>query len=270
MSFPLGCEPLHKEVSIPTADKPTPSTSSAAANTGLAALPMRAQLLAKSFLFRGLEPALLERVARLCLPRKLGVGETLFWEDEPADALYGVARGLIRIWVHGPDGRELTLNLMETGDFFGEIALLDGLPRTASASALADTEMLSVPRAAFLELMKQEPKLALHIIELLCERLRHNTDRIRDAAFLDLGARLAKTLEALALGHGEDGPDGILITAKLNQSELAQLLGVTREAVNKQLKQFAQDGLIATKGSRILVRDASALSARGKVKEESA
>ncbi len=231
---------------------------------------MRAQLLAKSFLFRGLEPGLLESVARLCLPRKLGVGETLFWEDEPADALFGVAKGLIRIWVHGPDGRELTLNLMESGDFFGEIALLDGLPRTASASALADTEMLSVPRAAFLELMVKEPKLALHIIELLCERLRYNTDRIRDAAFLDLGARLAKTLEALALGHGEEGPEGILITAKLNQSELAQLLGVTREAVNKQLKQFAQEGLISTKGSRILVLDATALSARGKIKEESA
>ena len=74
----------------------------------------------------------------------------------------------------------------------------------------------------------------------------------------------------MAAGHGEEGPDGILITAKLNQSELAQLLGVTREAVNKQLKQFTQDGLIATKGSRILVRDAGALSARGKVKEESA
>lgn len=213
---------------------------------------------------------MLERIARLSQPRRLAVGETLFWEDEPADAIYGVAKGLIRIWVHGPDGRELTLNLMESGDFFGEIALLDGLPRTASASALADTELLSVPRAAFLDLMSKEPKLALHIIELLCERLRHNTDRIRDAAFLDLGARLAKTLEALALGHGTEGPDGILITAKLNQSELAQLLGVTREAVNKQLKQFAQEGLIVTRGSRILVRDTAALSARGKIKEESA
>lgn len=230
----------------------------------------RAQLLARSFLFTGLETSLLESVARLCQLRRLSVGETLFWEDEPADALYGVAKGLIRIWVHGPDGRELTLNLMESGDFFGEIALLDGLSRTASASALADTEMLSVPRDAFQELLAKEPKLAVHIIELLCERLRHNTDRIRDAAFLDLGTRLAKTLEALAMGHGEEGPDGILITAKLNQSELAQLLGVTREAINKQLKQFTQDGLIATKGSRILVRDSAALSVRGKVKEESA
>ncbi|MBL8709484.1 MAG: Crp/Fnr family transcriptional regulator, partial [Rhodospirillaceae bacterium] len=196
-------------------------------------------------------------------------GETLFWEDEPADALYGIATGLMRIWVHGPDGRELTLNLMESGDFFGEIALLDGLPRTASATALADTEMIGVPRAAFLDLMAQEPKLALHIIELLCERLRHNTDRIRDAAFLDLGTRLAKTLQALAIGHGEDSAEGIVITAKLNQSALAQLLGVTREAINKQLKQFAQEGLVLTKASRIVVRDIAALTARGKTKEES-
>ena len=246
-----------KEAAISTSDAPT-----------LSAMPARAQLLAKSFLFRGLETNLLERVARLSLPRRLGVGETLFWEEEPADALYGVARGLIRIWVHGPDGRELTLNLMESGDFFGEIALLDGLPRTASASALADTEMLSVPRAAFLDLMKAEPKLALHIIELLCERLRHNTDRIRDAAFLDLGTRLAKTLEALALGHGTESDEGILITAKLNQSELAQLLGVTREAVNKQLKQFADAGLILSKGGRIIVRDSDGLAARGRAPED--
>ncbi|WP_374368326.1 Crp/Fnr family transcriptional regulator [Dongia sp.] len=245
------------------------SADKTASATGMLALPARTQLLARSFLFRGLEPALLERVARLCQPRRLNVGETLFWEDEPAEALYGTAKGLIRIWVHGPDGRELTLNLMETGDFFGEIALLDGLPRTASATALADTELISVPRAAFLELMAQEPKLALHIIELLCERLRHNTDRIRDAAFLDLGTRLAKTLEALAMGHGEESDDGIVITAKLNQSALAQLLGVTREAINKQLKQFTVEGLVTTKAGQIIVRDSAALSARSKVKEES-
>ncbi|MBL8710898.1 MAG: cyclic nucleotide-binding domain-containing protein, partial [Rhodospirillaceae bacterium] len=90
------------------------------AGTGVTALPARAQLLARSFLFRGLDADLLERIARLTQPRRLGVGETLFWEDEPADALYGIATGLMRIWVHGPDGRELTLNLMESGDFFGE------------------------------------------------------------------------------------------------------------------------------------------------------
>lgn len=245
------------------------SADGRASAAGILALPARTQLLARSFLFQGLEPALLERIARLCQPRRLGVGETLFWEDEPADALYGTAKGLLRIWVHGPDGRELTLNLMETGDFFGEIALLDGLPRTASATALADTELLSVPRAAFLELMARDPKLAIHIIELLCERLRHNTDRIRDAAFLDLGTRLAKTLEALAMGHGEESPEGIVITAKLNQSALAQLLGVTREAINKQFKQLTLEGLVATKGGRIVVRDSAALSLRSKIKEES-
>ena len=237
--------------------------------SGMMTLPARTQLLARSFLFRGLDAVLLERVARLCQPRRLGVGETLFWEDEPADALYGTAKGLVRIWVHGPDGRELTLNLMETGDFFGEIALLDGLPRTASATAMADSELIGVPRTAFLDLMAQEPKLALHIIELLCERLRHNTDRIRDAAFLDLGTRLAKTLQALAVGHGEESAEGTVITAKLNQSALAQLLGVTREAINKQLKQFIQQGLVVTKGGRIVVRNSHALAARGKVKEES-
>ena len=227
-------------------------------------LPERARLLSRSFLFRGLAPDALEAVARLTALRPLAAGETLFWQDDEADALYGVVEGLVRIWVHGPDGKELTLNLMEAGDFFGEIALLDGLPRTASASALTDSRLLVLQRRDFLALLERAPHLALHVIELLCERLRGNTDRLRDAAFLDLGTRLAKTLHALAIAHGQAESGGTLIQAKLSQGNLAQLLGVTREAVNKQLKAFEREGLLAQRGGRILVPDLDALHARGR------
>jgi CRP-like cAMP-binding protein len=226
----------------------------------------RSRLLRRSFLFSSLADEVLERVAGLVLPRSLGPGETLFWQDDEAEALYGVAGGLIRIWIHGPDGKELTLNLMEPGDFFGEIALLDGLPRTASATAIAASELLVIPRREFLALLEGEPRLARHLIELLCERLRGNTDRIRDAAFLDLGTRLAKTLEALATAHGRDTAEGTVIEAKLSQGALAQLLGVTREAVNKQLKAFEREGLLAQSGGRMVVKNLPALREKGQAK----
>ena len=223
----------------------------------------RSRLLRRSFLFRDLDEEVLARVAAIALPRALGPGETLFWQEDEADALYGVVSGLVRIWLHGPDGKELTLNLMEPGDFFGEIALLDGLPRSASATGISPSELVAIPRRDFLALLEREPRLARHLIELLCERLRGNTDRIRDAAFLDLGTRLAKTLEALATAHGRETEAGTLIEAKLSQGALAQLLGVTREAVNKQLKAFERDGLVQLAAGKMTVRDLAGLRAKG-------
>lgn len=240
----------------------TPSTFATAP-----AEPERARLLRRSFLFRDLEPEVLGRVAALAQSRFLGAGETLFWQEDEADALYGVVSGMVRIWLHGPDGKELTLNMMEPGDFFGEIALLDGLSRSASASSAAASELLAIPRRDFLALLDREPRLARHLIELLCERLRGNTDRLRDTAFLDLASRLAKTLDALATAHGRPGPRGTVIDTKLSQGALAQLLGVSREAVNKQIKAFEREGLLTQAAGRMAVPSIEALRARARAKE---
>ncbi|MFZ5791906.1 MAG: Crp/Fnr family transcriptional regulator [Pseudomonadota bacterium] len=221
-----------------------------------------AKLLARSFLFRGLARDVLARIGEISTLKRIAAKDTLFWEGDEADALYGVIEGMVRIWLHGPDGKELTLSLMEPGDFFGEIALLDGLRRTASASAFSDSELIVVPRRDFLALLETEPRLSLHIVELLCERLRSSTDRIRDATFLDLGTRLCKTLRALAIGHGRDEPGGTVIEAKLSQSMLAQFLGASREAVNKQLKLLERDGVIGRAGNLIKICDANALAER--------
>jgi len=227
----------------------------------------RARLLRRSFLFREVQEEMLTRVAAIAVLRTLDPEETLFWQGDEADALYGVAEGLVRIWVHGPDGKELTLNLMEPGDFFGEIALLDGLPRTATAGTLMASRLIAIPRRDFLALLDREPALARHMIELLCERLRESTDRLRDAVFLDLGTRLAKTLQALATAHGREEAAGVVIEAKLSQGALAQLLGVTREAVNKQLKVFEREGLVARVGTRLAVCDLAAMKQRARPQE---
>jgi CRP-like cAMP-binding protein len=225
----------------------------------------RERLLRGSYMFRDLAPELLHRLAHLCHVRTLPAGTVLFQQGDEGDALYGVVSGLIRIAVAGEAGKELTLGLMEPGDVFGEIALLDGLTRTAGAQAVENSVLLVVQRAHFLQMLEAEPGLARHIIELLCERLRINTDRITEYAFLNLHARLARTLESLAISHGRHGDDGVRIDLQMSQSELAQMLGVTREAVNKQLKSWSQAGVLRVERGTITVCDMRALAdaARG-------
>lgn len=219
----------------------------------------RASVIAGSFLFRDLGPDLLERVVRLSRMQRYRRGTFIFQMGDEGDALYGVAQGMIRIWIPGADGRELTVALMERGDIFGEIALLDGLPRTANASAIDDTVLIAIDRPHFMDLLEREPRIARHIVELLCERLRASTDRFSEDAFLSLKARLAKRLEALMIGYGEKCPEGMRIGLKLSQTDLANMLGVTREAVNKQLGIWTQRGLIQHTRGSLTIRDPQGL-----------
>ncbi|MGE5148251.1 MAG: Crp/Fnr family transcriptional regulator [Candidatus Eiseniibacteriota bacterium] len=232
--------------------------------SALPELEERERLLRGSYIFRNLAPNLLHQLAHLCHVRTLPEGAVLFQQGDEGDALYAVVSGLIRIAVAGEGGKELTLGLMEPGDVFGEIALLDGLTRTAGAQAAADTVLLVVQRAHFLQMLEAEPGLARHIIELLCERLRINTDRITEYAFLNLHARLARKIESLAIAYGQHGDGGVRITLPLSQSELAQMLGVTREAVNKQLKSWSQAGVLRVERGTITVCDMRALSEAGR------
>ncbi|HXV26049.1 MAG TPA: Crp/Fnr family transcriptional regulator [Alphaproteobacteria bacterium] len=219
----------------------------------------KAGVVAGSFLFRDLSPELLDRVVRLTHTQRCRRGTFVFHMGDEGDALYGVVRGMIRIWIPGADGRELTIALMERGDIFGEIALLDGLPRTANATAIDDTSLIAIDRPHFVDLLEREPRIARHIIELLCERLRATTDRFSEDAFLSLKARLAKRLEALMIGYGEHCPEGMRIGLKLSQTDLANMLGVTREAVNKQLGAWSQRGLIQHTRGTIIIRDPQGL-----------
>ena len=219
----------------------------------------KARVIAGSFLFRELGPDLRQRIVRLSRAQRCRRGSLVFQMGDEGDALYGVAQGLIRIWIPGADGRELTIELMEPGDIFGEIALLDGLPRTANATAIEDTLLIAIDRSLFLDLLAHEPRIAKHIIELLCERLRATTDRFSEDAFLSLKARLAKRLEALMIGHGQECPEGMRIALKLSQTDLANMLGVTREAVNKQLGIWSHRGVVQHTRGTVTICDPQAL-----------
>jgi CRP/FNR family cyclic AMP-dependent transcriptional regulator len=207
-------------------------------------------MLERSPLFRGLPPASLQRLASLATQRRYSAGEVVFSQGDPGDALYGVVSGKIRISTGATDGREVSLNIMEPGDTFGEIALLDGGERTAAATADVPSELVSIRREHFLDMLKREPPLALELLRLCGQRLRWTSGLFEDAALLDVPSRLAKRLVGLV----QDG-DSISIS----QEELAGFLGVSRQVVNQYLQGWKDQGWIKLGRGVITVCDKGAL-----------
>jgi CRP-like cAMP-binding protein len=215
-----------------------------------------ARRLSRTTFFRALAPDHLARIAAIARSVALPAGHALFQEGDEPDGLYCVVDGVVRIFITHADGRELTINLMEEGDVIGEIALLDDLPRSAHAAALTDTALVLVPRGAFDALLAEEPALYRPIVLALCERLRHATDQLTRNAFSDLRQRLTLLLRELAIVHGRIEPDIAVVDLDLTQGMLAQMLGVTREAVNKQLRVMQREGRLRIEAGRIaVVRD---------------
>jgi CRP/FNR family transcriptional regulator, cyclic AMP receptor protein len=221
---------------------------------------VKEKLIRNSVIFGGLDDESLRALVQVSRTRRIRKGTMLFQQGDEGDALYGVIGGLIRICIAGESGKELTLGLMEPGDIFGEIALLDGLPRSADAYAAEDATLLVIDRAQFVPMLERGGKIARHVIELLCERLRENTERLGEHAFLNLQARLARKLQALAIAHGRRDAHGITIDVKLSQTELAQMLGVTREAVNKQLQTWTKLGVVHFDRGHITIADEKRLA----------
>src|SRR5262249_19573634 len=153
----------------------------------------------------------------------------------PGNGMMAILRGEVRISVLGPDGRQITLTTMSEGDIFGEIALLDGGDRTADVVAITDTELLVIDRRSFLPFLERHPAVANKLLVALCQRLRRTTQQVEDLALLDLSARLAKRLIGLAETKGQKTDGGIKIATPLTQGALADMVGTSRESINRQL-----------------------------------
>lgn len=176
-------------------------------------------------------------------------GECIFREGEPGDALHVIVKGAVRIYRLTDTGREATFGLLGRGDCLGEQALLDSLPRSASAVASGETRTFAVSREDFIDWIRERPTAALALLEAMSIRLRSSNDKVTDLMFFDLGHRLAKTLVSLS--------DESIPYPRVHaiQAELGQLLGVSRESVNKQLQVFVRAGLVSIQRGTILVLD---------------
>jgi CRP/FNR family transcriptional regulator, cyclic AMP receptor protein len=188
--------------------------------------------------------------------KRIAAGRTIFRKDEPGDGLYGILAGRVAFTVDSPDGRELTLNVLGTGEFFGEIALLDGKGRSATAVARDACELLFIGRTEFLSFFSERPQSMMNVVELLCERVRLATDYIADAAFLGLSRRLAKQILLLL----ERTPATSHAALNVSHAELASMLGVSREHVSRQLSFWSDKGILDQGRGRLVVLDRAALA----------
>jgi CRP-like cAMP-binding protein len=207
--------------------------------------------LARTVLFHGLGEAELRRLASIARLTALPAGSVLFNQGDGSDGLYVITAGIVRIYLTSQDGREATINLSEEGEVIGEMALLDGLPRSAGAAALTTTELIYIPREPFLALLEGSALLARQIILTLCERLRATNAQVDQAIFHDLRHRLLVLLRQIALLHGRLEGDMAVVELDVTQGTLAQMLGASREAVNKHLRALAREGCIAVVGHKI-------------------
>jgi CRP/FNR family transcriptional regulator, cyclic AMP receptor protein len=214
-------------------------------------------ILERNRLFRGLPAATIQQVADLAIRRTYKDGALIFSHGDPGDALYGVVTGKIRISASGRDGKEMFLNIMEPGDTFGEIAILDGHPRTATASATASSELLIIAREHFLALLQREPGLTIHLLRLLCQRIRWTSGLAEDSVLLEVPARLARRLLSLAKLHGHDNQNGLRLV--ISQEELARFLGLSRQVVNQHLQCWKMKGWIDLGRGKITIVDQTAL-----------
>lgn len=214
---------------------------------------LHAMLSANAF-FQRLGPEAVTAMAALCTTRILAREELLFQKGDAGDALFGVRRGRVRISSGSEAGRAMTLNILGSGDIFGEIALLDGRPRSAEARAIEPTELFALRRRDFVRFLDDNPRLALGVIELLCERLRWMSERVEEGSFVSIEARLARRVLMLAEDYGSD--------VEISQQELGDFIGVSRECVNRQLRLWKRDGLVSIGRGRIGLLDSTALSER--------
>jgi CRP/FNR family cyclic AMP-dependent transcriptional regulator len=214
-------------------------------------------LLERNVLFRDLPETAIDKIAGLATIRSYSKGTLVFSQGDPGDAFFGVASGAVRISAISPEGEEIYLRVFEPGDTFGEIAVLDGQPRTASASTTKAAELVIIQREHFLDLLGREPKVAIHLLKLISERLRWTSALVEDAAFLEVPARLAKRLLSLASEQGAETTTGIEV--KLSQEELAHYLSVSRQIVNQHLQIWRKQGWVDLARGRIIIVDEDAL-----------
>lgn len=219
------------------------------------------EVLAQSDLFETLEDEHLDQLVSITRERSFDVGQVVFTRDQSADALYAVTDGQFKAVTTSEDGREIVLRLIDPGDVFGEIALLDGRPRTATVIASKPSKLASIARRDLLRLMRATPDIALGLLAVMASRLRATTEQFEETSFLLLPARLARRVLALADVYGEEDRATGGVKIRISQEELGQLVATSRVSVNQQLKAWEADGIVKTSRGALTVLDRAGLQA---------
>lgn len=221
------------------------------------------ELLRRVSLFEKVEPVELERLGRLLSPRRVLKDTRIVTRDEPGDSMFFIISGRVKVMFYGENSREVILTMLKDGEFFGEMSLLDGLPRSANVVAQEDSSLLILRRYDFNEHMQKSPSTAVAVMAELSRRLRRADEIIGNLSTLDVYGRVAHIVSDLAKKDGVEQENGILIRDRPTQQEIASMIGTSRETVSRVLSEFQRRGFVEMRGREILLSRRFA----GKVRE---
>jgi CRP/FNR family transcriptional regulator, cyclic AMP receptor protein len=213
-------------------------------------------------LFGELNPATLSSLAQRAIERSYKKGQLLVYQGDPGDSVFVIIDGLVKVMVTSEEGEEMVLVTLRPADTFGELSLVDGGPRSASAEAVEPTRVLIITRTILLELLDEHPSLTDTLLRSLGSLVRRLTEQAADLVFLDIHGRMAKLLVTLAEDRGKQTGDGIVLDLNLTQADLAAMVGGSRQSVNQTLRSFESRGYLEIEGRAIKLRKLEELRRR--------
>ncbi len=222
------------------------------------------EVLRKAGLFQGVAPKDVEALGNQFEVIEAPRGTTLFQEGEPGDSLYIVLEGKVKLGRRSSDGRENLVAVMGPADQFGELSLFDPGPRTATAVVVTDARLARLPKQALQTWVQERPQIAIQLLHVIARRLRRTNTMLADLIFVDVPGRVAKQLLLLAQKFGSVDSGQLRVTHDLTQEELAQLVGASRETVNKALADFASRGWLRLEGKSVVILDRERLARRAR------
>lgn len=210
-------------------------------------------------LFSHLDEEDFQQLTAICTEKKFEKGQTIFYEEDSGTGFYIIISGQVKIVMLSNDGREHILGLLRERDFFGEMSILDGEPRSATAIALVDTKAISITREDFTKVLRNNPDISIKIMFVLCKRLRRADRHVESLAFLSAPGRVARTLTELADEQGVQDGNTIVINHKMTRQEFANIAGTSRETLTRVLMDFQDEGILDISKNQIILVDKKSL-----------
>ena len=227
-------------------------------------MPQEEEVVRRAPLFTALDEAAAVSLRASMDTVKIAKGSILFKEGDDGEHLYVIIDGKLKLGTSSGDGRENLLSILGPGEMFGELSLFDPGPRTSTATAVTDAKLLSLSHEKVIPWLKQNPEVSLQLLTRLSQRLRRTNEAVGDLVFSDVPGRVAKALIDLGYRFGKTTAEGLLVNHDLTQEELAQLVGASRETVNKALADFAGRGWLKLDGRSVLITDVERLGKRSR------
>lgn len=221
------------------------------------------QIFAENWLLRHLGDAAANTLAHYTRVEEYPAEAEIFRQGDPGNYMMAVLSGRLKMTIRAPDGKEIVLGFIGAGEIFGEMALLTSGNRSADATTLEPSSLLVIERRDFLPILQHDANLCIELLGIVCRRLQKTDQQIVETLFLDRSAKIANALLRLVGDYGRQIPEGVRIELKLSQSELGNLVGLTRESINKQIAEWRELGIISTADGMITIVDDDALRGLG-------